>query len=81
MEKQIVVKVAGAGEPKEATIHPGTTAGDLLDGLGLSRSLLLTQDPAGVPFASNEVLWDKVGNGAKVFACPAMEVGKDYILT
>ena len=76
MEKQIIVKVAGAGEPREASIHPGTTSRELMDALGLSRSLLITQDPAGTPFGIDEILWDKVENGQKLYAAPPMEVGK-----
>jgi len=76
MEKHIVVKVAGAAEPREATIHPGTTAADLLEALGLGRNLLLTQDPAGTPFGADESLWDKTADGAKLYAVPPMEVGK-----
>lgn len=76
MNKQIVVKIAGAPEPREATIHPGTTTRDLLDALGLSRNLLLTQDPASNPFGMDEVLWDKLADGAKAYAMPAMEVGR-----
>lgn len=34
MNKTIVVKIAGAGEPREVVIHPGTTTQDLLDSLG-----------------------------------------------
>ncbi len=76
MEKHIVVKVAGAAEPQEATIHPGTTCRDLLDALGLARNLLLTQDPAGTPFGADESLFDKVADGAKLYAVPPMEVGQ-----
>lgn len=77
MEKRLVIKVAGStGEPQEITIHPGTTTKDVLDSLGLSRNLLITQDPAGNPFGIDETLWDKVQDGQKLFASPAMEVGK-----
>lgn len=76
MEKHIVVKVAGAAEPREAIIHPATTSRELLDALGLSRNLLLTQDPAGTPFGTDESLWDKVADGQKLYAVPPMEVGK-----
>jgi len=76
VEKHIVVKVAGAAEPREATIHPGTTCGDLLDALGLGRNLLLTQDPAGTPFGADESIFDKVADGQKLYAVPPMEVGK-----
>ena len=76
MEKHIVVKVAGAAEPREAMIHPGTTCRGLLDALGLGRNLLLTQDPAGTPFGADESLFDKVADGQKLYAVPPMEVGK-----
>lgn len=75
MEKHIVVKVAGGAEPIEAVLRPGTTCRDLLDALGLSRNLILTQDPAGNPFGADEVLWDKIEDGQKIYAAPAMEVG------
>lgn len=77
MEKNVVVKVAGAAEPHEAKIHPGTTAADLLEALGLARNLLLTQDPAGTPFGADESLFDKVADGQKLYAVPPMEVGKE----
>jgi hypothetical protein len=77
MEKNVVVKVAGAAEPHEAKIHPGTTCRDLLDALGLARNLLLTQDPAGTPFGTDESLFDKVADGQKLYAVPPMEVGKE----
>ena len=77
MEKNIVVKVAGAAEPQETTIHPGTTCRDLLDALGLGRNLLLTNDPTnGAPFGADESLFDKVAEGSKLYAVPPMEVGK-----
>lgn len=76
MEKQIVVKTVGTGEPQEAVIHPGTSCRDLLDALNLSRNLLITQDPAGTPFGIDEILWDRVENGQKLYAVPPMEVGE-----
>ena len=75
MEKNVVVKVAGGTEPREAVIHPGTTCRDLLNALGLSRNLLLTSDPSGTPFGADEGLWDKVEDGSKLYAVPPMEVG------
>lgn len=77
MEKHIAVKVSGTDQsPLEATIRPGTTCGDLLDALGLSRNLVLTQDPAGVPFGAEETIFDKVTEGAKLYATPQMAVGE-----
>ena len=77
MEKHVVLKISGAaGEPRDALIHPATTSRDLLDALGLSRNLLITQDPAGSPMGIDEILWDKVQDGQKLFASPAMEVGR-----
>ena len=75
MEKRVAVKIAGAAEPRETVIHPGTTCRDLLEALGLSRDLLVTQDPAGNPFGVDEVLWDKIQDGQKIFCVPAMQVG------
>jgi len=70
-----VVKVAGAGEPREAVISPGVTSRDLLESLGLGTNLLITQDPAGAPFGVDETLFDKIQEGQKLYASPAMEVG------
>lgn len=76
MEKHLAVKVAGSGEPRELTIHPGSTAGDVLDTLDLSRSLVLIQDSTGKPFGLGEMLWDKVSDGQKLYAVPPMDVGE-----
>lgn len=76
MEKHLAVKVAGSGEPREVTIHPGSAAGDVLDALGLNRSLVLTQDSTGKPFGLGEMLWDKVSDGQKLYAVPPMDVGE-----
>lgn len=76
MEKTIAVKIAGAGEPKEVVIHPGSTTRDVLAALGAGRDLILTQDPAGNPFGLDETLWDKIENGQKLYAVPPMEVGR-----
>jgi len=76
MEKRIAVKIAGAPEPRETVIRPGTTCRDLLEALGLGTDLLVTQDPAGNPFGLEEVLWDKIQDGQKIFCVPAMQVGK-----
>ncbi|MDD5491195.1 MAG: hypothetical protein PHV60_00745 [bacterium] len=76
MEKHIVVKVSGAREPLDVTIHPGTTAAEVLQALGLPASVLLTRDPAGQPFGADEVVFESLEEGAKVYAAPPMEVGK-----
>ena len=78
MEKHLVIKISGSTEePKELTIHPGTTVKDVLDSLGISRNMILTQDPAsGTPFGIDEVLYDRVDNGSKLYCVPQMEVGR-----
>ena len=78
MEKHLVIKISGSTEePKEITIHPGTSVGDVLDSLGLSRNMILTQDAAaGTPFGIEEVLYDRVENGSKLYCVPQMSVGK-----
>ena len=77
MDKNVVIKIAGAALPLEAKIHPGSTSRDLLEALGLSRNLLLTQDPAGTPFGADESIYDKLADGQKLYAVPPMEVGKE----
>lgn len=77
MEKHLLLKVSGAGgEPQEVVIRPGVTSRDVLESAGLSGNLFLTADPAGEPFGPDEVLWDKVTDGAKIFAVPPMSVGR-----
>ena len=76
MDKTIVVKIAGAGEPREAVIHPGTTTSDLLDSLNLDRSFLVTKDPASEPFGLDENIFAQLDDGQKIYAAPAMEVGQ-----
>ena len=76
MEKRIVIKVAGAGEPRDIVLRPGVTTKDVLDNLGLGRNMMLTQDAAGEPFAADENLWAKLEDGQKIYCAPTMEVGQ-----
>ena len=76
MEKQIVVKVAGAGEPKELALHPGVTTAEVLSTLELPKNLVLKADPSGVGFGLEEILWDRVDDGQKLWAVPEMPVGR-----
>ena len=77
MEKNVLVKISGAPEPREATIHPGCTAGEALQSIGLNSSMSLSKDPTtGSPFGMDEVIYDQVDDGSKLFAVPAVVVGK-----
>ena len=76
MEKRLLLKVAGAeGEPHEIIIRPGVTASDILESAGLDKNLFLTVNPKSEPLGPNEVVWDKVEDGSKIFAVPQMQVG------
>ena len=72
--KKIAIVVAGTGKIRDAEIQPGTTAGDVLHQLDLQDYLLSTgaNDPF---FASSESIYDKVKDGAKIFASTKAEVG------
>lgn len=77
MEKHLLLKVSGrGGKPEEISIRPGVTTKDVLEQANISTNFFLTADPDGEPFGPDEVLWDKVEDGAKLFAVAPMKVGR-----
>jgi hypothetical protein len=72
--KRLSVVVAGTGQIRDVEIQPGTTAGDVLQQLGI-RDYLLSKGPNEPFFASAESVYDKVNDGEKVFASTKAEVG------
>lgn len=72
--KTVSVVVAGSGQIRDAQIQPGTTAGDILNKLNL-RDHLLSKGPNEPFFANAESVYDKVGDGEKIFASTKAEVG------
>ena len=73
--KKLSVVVAGTGQIKDIEIQPGTTARDILNQLGLP-DYLLSKAPNDPFFAANESIYDKVGDGEKIFASTKAEVGR-----
>jgi hypothetical protein len=72
--KKLSVVVAGTGQIRDVEIQPGTTAGDILNQLGLA-DYLLSKGPNEPFFAAAEPVYDKVKDGEKVFASTKAEVG------
>jgi len=72
--KRLSVVVTGSGQIRDLEIQSGTTAGDVLAQLGLT-DYLLTKSANDPFFAAAESIYDKVGDGEKVFASTKAEVG------
>ena len=73
--KHLSVVVAGTGQIRDIEIEPGTTAGDILNQLEL-RDYLLSKGPNDPFLANGESVYDKVGDGEKIFASTKAEVGE-----
>ena len=72
--KNLAIVIAGTGNIKDVKIQPGTTAGDVLQQLGLA-DYLLSKGPNEPFFAAAESIYDKVTNGEKLFASTKADVG------
>ena len=72
--KKLSVVVAGTGQIRDIEIETGTTAGDILDQLGL-KDYLLSKGPNDPFFANTVSVYDKVNDGEKIFASTKAEVG------
>jgi hypothetical protein len=72
--KKLSVVIAGSGQIRDVEIQPGTTAGDILHQLSLT-GYLLSRGPNEPFFAAAESVFDKVGDGEKIFASTKAEVG------
>ena len=73
--KRLSVVVAGTGQIRDIEIQSGTTAGDVLNQLGL-KDYLLSKGPNDPFFAVAESVYDKVKDGEKIFASTKAEVGE-----
>jgi hypothetical protein len=81
MAKTIAVVVSGAPESdalREATIEPGSTAGDVLAALNLT-GYLLSRAGSAQHFAAEEVIYDAVRDGDKLNATPVATVGGNLL--
>ena len=72
--KALSVVVAGTGQIRDVEIETGTTAGDILNQLGL-RDYLRSKGPNDPFFANGESVYDKVNDGEKIFASTKAAVG------
>ena len=73
--KRLSVVVAGTGQIRDIQIQPGTSAGDVLNQLGI-KDYLLSKGPNEPFFAAAESIYDKVNDGEKIFASTKAEVGE-----
>jgi len=73
--KKLSVLLAGTGQIRDIEIQSGTTAGDVLNQLGI-RDYLLSKGPNDPFFAAAESIYDKVNDGEKIFASTKAEVGE-----
>ena len=73
--KHLSVVIAGTGDIRDIEIEPGTTTGDILNQLKL-RDYLLSKGPNDPFFANADSVYDKVGDGEKIFASTKAEVGE-----
>ena len=72
--KRLSVVIAGTGQIRDLEIQPGTSAGDVLNKLGL-HDYLLSKGPNDPFFANAESVFDKVNDGEKIYASTKAEVG------
>jgi hypothetical protein len=72
--KRLSVVIAGTGQIRDIEIESGTTASDVLNQLGLN-DYLLSKGPNDPFFANGESIYDKIGDGEKIFASTKAEVG------
>ena len=59
----------------DITIQPGTTAADILTSVQLPGSYWLSKRD-GQPFGENEVVYDLLRNGEKIYATPEASVAR-----
>jgi hypothetical protein len=73
--KKITVVIAESGKFNDLEILPGTTAQDALRAIGLSDGYLLSAGKGQEPFGKDEVIYDAVPDGGKIYASTPVEVG------
>lgn len=78
--KNIVVIIAGSGQPHDLAIEPGTTARDILGKLGLN-GYVLSKDAGQHTFGENENIYPEVDDGEKLYAASKTDVGQTTVRT
>jgi len=79
--KKITVVIAESGKFNDLDILPGTTAGDVLKTIELPDGYVLSSGKGQEPFGKDEVIYDAVADGAKVYASTPVEVGFGPLFT
>lgn len=75
--KKVLVAVPASGENvcRELTIHPGYTVRDLKQQLPELVEFAIFKDWDSLPFKENIDIYDKVGNGSRLYAASYQDVG------
>ncbi len=73
--KSILIADAATGGHTQVTIHPGTTAGDVLQQAGFSPDFALTRNRGGESIPMDENLYESIPDGAKVWASTPVDFG------
>lgn len=79
--KKITVVIAESGKFHDLEILPGTTAQDVLKTICLPEGYVLSSGKGQEPFGKDEVIYDAVTDGAKVYASTPVEVGSSPLFT
>ena len=76
MKRLIDVRIAGQERIERVEVEEGTTTRNVLETVGLppDRYELSVPGQSGI-FGKDEVIFDKVKDGAKVIAAPVTDVG------
>lgn len=75
--KNILIADAATGSHIQVSIHPGTTAGDVLRQAGYSQEFTLTRNREGESIPMDENLYESVPDGAKVWASTPVDFGAE----
>ena len=75
--KNIIIADAASGSHTQVTIHPGTTAGDVLQQSGFSLEFALSRNREGESIPMDENLYESVPDGAKVWASTLVDFGTE----
>lgn len=73
--KKLTVVIAESGKFNDIELLPGTTAQDVLKTIGLSEGYVLSGGKGQEPFGNDEVIYDAVSDGGKIYASTPVEVG------
>lgn len=73
--KNITVIIAESGKHFDMEILPGTTAQDILNQIKLTEGYILSNGRGQEPFGSDEVIYDQITDGCKLYASTPVEVG------